>query len=143
METMARPHSDSQTVDDLILGLPRAEQVIVKRLRSLILECLPKATEKSYYDGVPLYTRNRMICYIWPPSVSVCSNPKGKEKNKAVGLAFCQGNRMANEDGALLAEGRKQVYCMYFRSIDEINERQLRALFFEAGMIDDGFRKSR
>ena len=46
---------------------------------------------------------------------------------------------MANEDGVLLAEGRKQVHYMYFRSMDEINDEQLRALLFEAGLIDEAF----
>ena len=48
---------------------------------------------------------------------------------------------MSNEDGVLKAEGRKQVYVMYFHSLNEINEEQVRALLFEAGMIDDGFGK--
>ena len=45
-----------KTVDEIIASLPRSEQVIVKRLRALVIECLPKAEEKSYYDmGVPFY----------------------------------------------------------------------------------------
>ena len=50
---------------------------------------------------------------------------------------------MSNEDGVLKAEGRKQVYVMYFHSFKDINEEQVRALLFEAGMIDDGFGKRR
>ena len=98
-----------KSVDEIIADLPKHEQVVVKRLRTLILECLPKATEKNNY-GVPF-------------------------------LGFCQGNLFANEDGALLAEGRKQVYCMYFHRVDEINEEQIRALLFEADLIDQQFRK--
>jgi hypothetical protein len=56
-------------------------------------------------------------------------------------LGFCQGNLMSNENGVLLAEGRKQVYVMYFHSLNEIREDQVRALLFEAGMIDDTFGK--
>ncbi len=128
-----------KTIDEIIADLPKHEQVVVKRLRSLILECLPKATEKNNY-GVPFYTRNRMICFIWPPSV-YWGPKKSDYQQKGVTLGFCQGNLFANEDGTLLAEGRKQVYCMYFNRVDEINEEQIRALLFEADLIDQQFRK--
>ncbi|WKZ59617.1 MAG: DUF1801 domain-containing protein [Cyclobacteriaceae bacterium] len=128
-----------KSVDEIIADLPKHEQVVVKRLRSLILECLPKATEKNSY-GVPFYTRNRMICLIWPPSI-YWGPKKSDYQEKGVTLGFCQGNLFANEDGALLAEGRKQVYCMYFHRVDEINEEQIRALLFEADLIDQQFRK--
>jgi len=130
-----------KTVEEMIISLPKAEQVIAKRLRVLVMECLPLATEKGYYgEGVPFYTHHRMICFIWPASVFW-----GPKRNlttntaKGVTLGFCQGNLMSNEDGVLLAEGRKQVYVMYFRSLSEIKEDHVRALLFEAGMIDDTF----
>ena len=132
-----------KTVDEIIASLPRAEQVIVKRLRLLVLECLPKAEEKSYYDmGIPFYRHHRLICFIWP--ASVYWGPKRTletQQKKGVALGFNQGNLMSNEDGALLAEGRKQVYCMYFHSLKDIDEGQVRARLFEAGMIDEGFKK--
>lgn len=127
-------------VDEIIADLPRSEQVIVKKLRAIILDCLPKAQEKNSY-GVPFYRRNRMICFIWPPSIRW--GPTKGEKEKFVVLGFCQGNLMANENHVLLAEGRKQVYCMYFKFLKEIDESQVRALLFEAGMIDDEFGKKR
>lgn len=113
------------------------------RLRALILECLPKATEKVSY-GVPFYSRNRMICFIWPPSI-FWGPKRTLETQQAKGavLGFCQGNRMSNEDGVLLAEGRKQVYCMYFHTLNEINENQIRALLFEAELIDESFAKKK
>lgn len=130
-----------KSVDEVILGLPKQEQVIVKRLRTLILDCLPKALEKNSY-GVPFYTGNRMLCFIWPPSI-YWGNEKMNNKNKGVTLGFCQGNLFANEDGALLSEGRKQVYCMYFHSIRDIDENQVQALLFEADLIDQQFKKKK
>lgn len=128
-----------RSVDEIIESLPRDEQIVVRRLRSLIQECLPKATEKNSY-GTCFYSRHRTIVFIWPPSINW-----GKRKytldEYGVTLGFCQGNRMSNEDGALLAEGRKQIYCMYFKSLKEIKEEQVRALLFEAEMIDESFRK--
>lgn len=126
-----------KSVEEIILGLPKPEQIIVKRLRQLIQECLPKAEERNSY-GVPFYRRHRMICFIWPPSIRW--GPKTDTVERIV-LGFCQGNKMANEDGILLAEGRKQVYCMYIESIRALDENRIRALLFEAGMIDDGFEK--
>ena len=46
---------------------------------------------------------------------------------------------MYNEDGVLQSEGRKQVYVVYFNALKDVREEQVRALLFEAGMIDDTF----
>ncbi len=140
---MADNPSPKESIEEVIRGLPKKEQVIMTKLRSLILECLPKATEKNSY-GVPFYTHHRMICFLWPPSVRWGPKDAWNDKgDKGVVLGFCQGNRMSNEDGLLLAEGRKQVYCMYFQSLPEIKEDLIRALLFEAELIDDDFGKQK
>ncbi|HCZ35954.1 MAG TPA: DUF1801 domain-containing protein [Cytophagales bacterium] len=134
-----------QSVEEVLLSLPAGERKIVQQLRAIVLACLPKAKEKLSY-GVPFYSRNRMICFIWPPTITWDPQQlKKKEANiaKGVTLGFCQGNRMSNEDGALLAEGRKQVYCMYFKTLKEIDEPQIRALLFEAELVDESFKKKR
>lgn len=127
----------AKSVEEILHGLPKWERLIVERLRGLILECLPKATEKVSY-GAPFYSHHKMICFIWPPSIywSPTQQP-GKHHAKGVSLGFCYGNKMANENGVLAAEGRKQVYCIYFKSLTEINETLIRSLLYEAGMIDD------
>jgi len=127
----------------MITALPREEQVLVNRLRALVTECIPHAIESAYEGQVmPFYTRNRLICFIWPPSAVWASNANyEKQKAKGVSLGFNQGNRMANEDGALLAEGRKQVYMMYFKTLADIDDQRVRALLFEAAMIDEQFAK--
>lgn len=133
----------SKSLNELILELPKEEQVIVKKLRSLVLECLPKATEKLSY-GAPFYTRNRMICFIWPPSIYWSPKQKpGKHHDKGVSFGFCYGNLMSNESGVLLSEGRKQVYCMYFKSLQEIDEVLIRSLLFEAEMLDESFARKK
>jgi len=132
-------------IDQMIATLPRDEQVLVKRLRALVTECIPQATEKAY-DGqvMPFYTRNRLICFISPPSMIWEPNAnREKQKTKGVALGFNQGNLMANEDGVLLAEGRKQVRLIYFKKLDDIDEHQVRALLFEAAMIDEQFAKKK
>lgn len=133
--------TSGKSVDEMIANLPKDEQLIVKRLRALVHECLPFATEKGYYDmDVPFYTRHRLICFIWPASVAWGSKrPAEAQKRKGVALGFSQGNLMSNENGILKSEGRKQVYVMYFHSLKDINDDEVRALLFEAGMIDDAF----
>ena len=128
------------SIDQMLATLPKAELAIVNRLRSLITECLPKASEEPKYGvGVPFYVRNRMICFIWPSSVYWGLKRKAEAKQKLVTLGFCQGNLMSNESGLLEAEGRKQVYCLYINSIREIYETQIRAWLYEAELIDDDF----
>jgi hypothetical protein len=41
----------------------------------------------------------------------------------------------------LLFEGRKQVCMIHFKKLCLIDENQVRALMFEANMLDDSFRK--
>lgn len=135
-----------KSVDEATASLPRGEQIIVKRLRALVQECLPKAIEESKYGwGVPFYSHHRLICFIWAPGLYWGKDQKVLDKNleKGVTLGFCQGNLMSNEDGILLAEGRKQVYCMYFKSLNDIHDEQIRSLLFEAELIDEGFAKKR
>lgn len=135
----------ARSVDEAILLLPETEQIIVKRLRALIRECLPKAVEEPKYgSGVPFYTGRRMICFIWPSSIYWGLKRKEEtKKTKRVTLGFCQGNRMSNEDGILKSEGRKQVYCMYINSVTGMDEAQIRAMLFEAELIDEGFSRKR
>ena len=132
-----------KTVDEAMLRLPKAELAMMKRLRALIQECLPQAREEPKFGlGVPYYSRHRQICFIWPSSYSW--SPKSKDtavKPGMVTLGFCYGNLMGNEDDVLKSEGRKQVYCMYFKSMDEIDDQQIRALLYEAELLDNGFVK--
>ncbi len=128
-------------IDEIILNLPVEERIIVKRLRTLALECLPTATEKNLY-GAPFYTHHRMICFIWPPSIYWASKNRTLDE-RGVTLGFCQGNLMSNEKGILLKENRKQMYCIYFKSIKEIDDEMIRSLLFEADLVDQDFRKKK
>ena len=133
----------SDIVDAAMLKLPKEERAMVQRLRLLVQECLPKASEQAYYGmGVPFYRHNRLICFIWPPSIFWGPNRTAEtQKTKGLALGFCQGYLMSNEEGHLKAEGRKQVYCLYFHKPSDIDEPLIRSLLFEAGMIDDSFHK--
>lgn len=117
---------------------------MVRRLCSLIEECIPAAAEKSYYDMGIVYSHHRMICYIWPPSVFYGMKPGLKnQKQKGLTLGFCHGNKMSNDKGLLQSEGRKQNYVMYFQNLSEIREDVVKALLFEAAMIDEEFGRAK
>jgi hypothetical protein len=119
-------------VDEMIASLPKEERVLVNRLRAIVKECIPKAEEKAYYDwAVPFYRHNRLICYLWPLA------------GKGVTLGFQYGNLMSNEDGVLQSEGRKQVYTLHIKSMKELKEEQVKALLFEAAIIDEQSRKKK
>ncbi len=137
--------TSSVDIDQMIADLPRDEQIVVKNLRSLVLECIPESIERAYHDvAMPYYTGNRLICYIMPPSESLePSNASQKQKTRGVALGFNQGNLMSNDLGLLHAEGRKQVRMMYFKTLADINANQVRALLFEAAMVDQQFAKKR
>lgn len=134
-------HNKGRSVDELIDLVPPEEQKIVRRLRALIRECLPHALEKNTY-GAPFYARHRMICFVWPPSLYWGSKNRTLQE-RGVTLGFCQGNRMMNEHKLLISEGRKQMYCIYYQSLSEIDEDQVRAWLYEADLIDQEFGKKR
>lgn len=148
MKTRRKPETlvpGSDIVDAAMAKLPKEERAMVQRLRLLVQECLPKASEQAYYGmGVPFYRHNRLICFIWPSSIFWGPNRTTEtQKKKGLALGFCQGYLMSNDEGHLKAEGRKQVYCMYFHKPADIDEAIIRALLYEAGMIDESFRKKK
>jgi hypothetical protein len=117
-------------VNDFIINLPKEERVIVSRLRDLLMETEPRFREKLSY-GVPYFSRNRRVCFIWPASA-----PLGPTIAK-VSFGFCYANLLSNAQGILLKEGRKQVHIARFSSINEIDEKLLLEIIQEALVVDD------
>ena len=126
-------------------ALPKEENLIFQSLRSLILETEPRLREKMNY-GVPYFTRNRMVCFIWPVSAPNAPTAKNQTWNETiVSLGFCYGNKLSNEQGILLSEGRKQVYIVRFRSMDDVRkmETPIVEIIHEALMVDAMFARIR
>jgi hypothetical protein len=116
--------------EEFIESLPAKERVIVKLLREIILDVDPRITEKLSY-GVPYFSRNRRICFIWPQSA-----PYGP-KDALVSLGFCYGHMLSNDQRILKHEGRTQVFIVGYSTIDEINDREITEILIEALMVDD------
>jgi hypothetical protein len=96
--------------------LPKDEQILARRLRSLIFEAEPRIQEKLSY-GVPYFYRNRRIVFLWPSSA--CNGPKDAK----IILGFCYGNLLSNEQHVLIGESRKQVYILKFSALADIDEK--------------------
>jgi len=125
-----------ESVEDFILNLPSDERAMVSTLRTLLYDVDPRFREKLSY-GVPYYSRNRRVCFIWPASA-----PQGPKMAK-VSFGFCYGNMLSNEHNILLSEGRKQVYIVRFSSLKDIDERILQELILEAILVDDLQKKNK
>jgi hypothetical protein len=119
-------------VEDFLAYLPEDELNVCLLLRKIIRDCMPDAREKLAYN-VPFYRRYSNICFIWPASVTW-----GKNKTwEGVRLGFSRGNLLADPTGLLRKDSRKQVYWHDFQTIQEIHPEEIRALVYEAILIDE------
>src|SRR5687768_7552647 len=97
-----------QDIEAFVDNLPKDEQVILKRLRGLILQTDPRIRETLSY-GVPYFSRYRRLFFLWPASSVPCSDHrKQAPPPPKVTVGFCYGNLLSNVQGLLSAEGRKQ-----------------------------------
>ncbi|GAA4344314.1 hypothetical protein GCM10023184_45450 [Flaviaesturariibacter amylovorans] len=117
------------TLGELTEFLPPDQRKLLERLRALVLECIPDATEKLSYN-VPFYSRRTRIVFIWPGAVGWGGTSEG------VQLGFCRGNELA-DDGYLEKGTRKQVYMKTFHRTSDIDADRVRALLFEALDADE------
>jgi hypothetical protein len=119
------------SLDDFYDFLPPNEQKIVHLLRQTVLDCLPNAKEKLSFN-VPFFAVNKTICFIWPGSVWWGS----RQTIFGVQFGFVQGHKMTNADQHFHAGKRKQVILKTYQHINEIDTDILRAMLYEAYLID-------
>jgi uncharacterized protein YdhG (YjbR/CyaY superfamily) len=129
-----------QEVEDIIAALPKDERLILKRLRSIILDTDPHLQERVSY-GVPYFFHHRRICFLWPASLIPCGYSKPVEEKVTLGL--CYGNLLSNDQGLLLADNRKQVYVIRFSDVTQIDEQAIREIIQEAILVDEQFGKKK
>jgi Domain of unknown function (DU1801) len=124
-------------------ALPREERIISLRLRDLILTAEPRLTEKMNYR-VPYYARHKQVCFIWPVSAPLAPKAKNQTQDGTiVSMGLCYGNKLSNAQGLLLSEGRKQVYIIRIKSIQDLDkiEKQITEIVLEAVMLDQAMKK--
>jgi len=123
-------------IEGLIEELPDQERSITKQLRQRLLSSAPNITEKLAF-GAPFYYHHKRFAFIWPASI-----PWGNLK-EGVALGFQNGHLFENSDGLLQAEGRKQVYRIIYKSLDEIHWDQVHYWIQEALLIDENLQSMR
>lgn len=116
-------------MEEFIIALPRAEQLIVRKLRKLILDSDPRIREQFSY-GVPYYFNRRRVCFIWPSSA-----PQGP-KGGIVSFGLCYGYLLSNAQGVLKMEGRTQVAVVPFKDVSEVKDQLINEILQEALLVD-------
>ncbi len=120
-----------KSVDEFLEFLPEVELIIVKALRSMVLDTIPDVSEKLSYN-VPYFKRYKNICFIWPSSILW-----GKNKTyEGVRFGFTSGHLLNDESDYLSKENRKSVYWKDFHSLQNIDFDLLRSFLIEAVEID-------
>ena len=109
----------------------------MEALRQIIFETIPEITEKLSWN-IPVYSRNKSICFIWPSAV-----PWGKISHAGVRLGFSYGYLITDEFNFMSLGNRKQVTQHDFFSVQEIDISILRSLLLEALVVDDSWPKKK
>jgi hypothetical protein len=117
-------------LDELYESLPEEERLIAMVLRELIFEALPDIREKKSY-GAPFYFGKKMICYVWPASITW----GGKRQGEGVTLGFSQAKKLKH--GNFLNFGtRKSIGSHVFRRAEEIEVEKVVGLLKSAWEVD-------
>jgi hypothetical protein len=128
-------------VESFINSLPKDEQIILKWLREMIISADDRISEKLSY-GVPYFSRNRRLFFLWPAS-AIPGPPEKKLRSPKVTFGFCYGNLLSNDQGLLVDEHRKQVFTIPISGASEISDHLLREIINEAILVDDEFKRKK
>ncbi|MCZ8342539.1 MAG: DUF1801 domain-containing protein [Leptospira sp.] len=115
-------------LEDFYTKLTSIEIKIVDELIS-ILSDFPTLHQKFSYS-VPYFFQKSRVCFVWPASIK--SGPKS-----GVQLGFCNGYLLEDRLGILEKKGRKQVYVITYREIEDIRGNIIREYVRNALEVDD------
>lgn len=115
-------------------SLTETEISIVMRLKE-ILKPFETLEERISYS-VLYYFQNSRVCFIWPASIK--PGPKS-----GIQFGFCNGYLLYDPNQKLEKENRKQVYCLTFHSVNEINEYELNNFIKNALEVDQSIFKKK
>ena len=114
--------------------LPAYERTIVDILRQIVIENIPDTYKEKFAWNVPCYYGNRQVCIIWPAAV-----PRGGFK-EGVLLGFSQGRELQNKNGYIKSGNNKKIYYRIIKSVEVINEKEIKLLLKEAIIIDNKYK---
>lgn len=121
------------SVSDFLNHLPPHELEIVDKLRGIVLEAMPDATEKLAYN-VPFYYLNKRVCYIWPSSVPWGGISAG------VSMGFCQAMLFDKLSEKLEFGNKKEIGTLSFTHTSAIDEGVVWLLIKKAKLVDEELR---
>lgn len=108
--------------------ITETELAIVSKLQK-ILGKFDSLEERISYS-VLYYFQNSRVCFIWPASIK--PGPKS-----GVQFGFCEGYLLQDDKKLLERENRKQVYCLTFHTVKEIDEKLLEGFIKNALAVDE------
>lgn len=123
-------------IENYIEGLTGTEKQIATHLKEIIISTSPKFRTKLSY-GVPYFSINYRLCFIWPASSPFSIHKEG------VQLGFCKGSLLSNTQGLLDMGERKEVAIINFTSQRQIDEPSISEILFEAIEVDAWVKQER
>jgi len=109
--------------ENYIYSAPEKYRELLYRLREILLNASPHIAEKIAYM-VPFYKHFGMLCYI----------AHGK---RGVEVGFWRGNELSNEQGVLIADGRKIVRSLVYEKTEDLDENILLEIVQEAMLLNE------
>lgn len=115
-------------------SVTKSEMEIIFKLKE-ILNFFPTLEERISYS-VLYYFQNSRVCYIWPSSIK--HGPK-----LGVQFGFCNGYLLEDPNQILERENRKQVFCLNYKSPQDIDPKVIRSFLQNAIEVDNTIYKSK
>lgn len=109
-------------VEDFIYTLDDSQRTIMLFIHNLLTNEFTLIDKCRY--KIPFYFMKSWICYLNP------------SKNNTVELAFLRGNELSNTQKLLESKGRKQVWSIELKKLDELPLLELREIIHEAILLD-------
>ncbi|MEM7660235.1 MAG: DUF1801 domain-containing protein [Bacteroidota bacterium] len=111
------------SVESYIASQDPEVQPLYEALHEFILQQGELETKLSY--KIPFYYRHSWVCYLSP------------RKAGGIEVGFPRGNELSNEQGILVARGRKQVRSVDIPTEADIPWEALREIIQEALFLDE------
>lgn len=126
-------------IGELLEFLPPDELQLLQILREIIIETCPGVRERLSFS-VPFYKITSDICFLWPSSVLWGA----KKTIHGVRMGFSRGNELrATHEGLLEIGTRRFVAYKDFRTLQDIDEKQVIDILIEACSLDTLHKNSR
>jgi len=116
-------------------AIPENQMIIVDVLRQIVKNNLPKYCKEKISFNVPYFHGHKGICIIWPSAI-----PRGGIKSGVL-LGFWQGNLLEDKHKYLTHGTNKKIFYKIYKTIEEVDQKQIISLLNEAASIDMSFKK--